>query len=174
MKKLVCICALAVLCVLSAAARDNYQVFSQLCKAAKEADRIEGVESVKIGGLLMKLAKAAAMNEAKMEKSAKEDDDDLEMSAEMLKNLSAILMVDYEEASARDKAEITRRFEEILSGHDLIMEANDEGERVRMYGKVDEQNGTVEDMVFFEAADGALVAFCGKMALAEAMNMAND
>ncbi len=179
MKKLVCICALVLLCVLSAGAKDKHQVFNQLCKVAKEVDKIEGVETFKISGLLMTAVKAAAKSEmkkeAKKEKSSKEDDEDLEMSAEMLKNLSAMLMVDFSDASEADKAEIVRRFDAVLADStDLIMEADDEGERTRMYGRVDEQNGTVEDMVLYSPTDGTLMALCGKLELAEAMNMAND
>lgn len=174
MKKLVCICALVMLCVFSGAAKDNHKAFNRLCRVAKEVDKIEGVETVKISGLLMSLMKAAAKSETKKEaKESSEKDDDLEMGEEFLKNLSAILMVDYEDAAPEYKAEITRKFVEVLSAFDLIMEANDEEDRARMYGRVDSENGIVEDMVFLDESGGALMAFCGKLSLSEAMSVAD-
>ncbi len=169
MKRTVCICALVLLCVFSAAAKDKHQTFNQLCKVAKQVDKIEGVESFKIGGLLMTAFKAMAKAEMKSE-----DDDDSALSAEALKNLSAMLMVDFSEASERNRTDIANRFSAVLEEDaDLIMEAYDEGEQVRMYGKVDEEKGIVEDMVIF-CSDGSLMAFCGKLAFSEAMSIAND
>ena len=80
---------------------------------------------------------------------------------------------DFEDIPAAKKSAFTAKAEKILSGMDLILEAKDSDESVRIYGIDD--GDSVRDCVLY-SSDGALIVTKGKFSLqhlGELMQMAD-
>ena len=59
----------------------------------------------------------------------------------------------------------------MLNGVELLMDVNDEGERVQFYGYVTEDGDTLEDLVISAPGDGALVCLFGRIKLSSIMEV---
>ena len=174
MKRFVSICIAVLLGTVCLSAKSS--TYSQLAKLAGSFDKVEGFEVLKMGGLMMDVMKfamkCADSDELEMDDS---DADEMKTAMAIMSGVKGMLMVDYEDASEKDRARFNARAEEILSKNvDLIMETTDDGELVRMYGKVLDDGATVQDFIIFSPDDGALMCFNGKLALSEALKMAES
>ncbi len=169
MRRFVCICTALLISVLSLDAK-GASIYSQLAKLSKEYDKVEGFEVTKVGGFMMDVMKLAMKSGDKDELEIDESEvDDVKSAYEIMKDVKGMLMVDYEDASAADKAKFCSRVEAILSqSTDVLMETNEEGETVKMYGKIEDE-ATVRDLIIY--TPDALVCFNGKIAVSEAMKM---
>lgn len=86
--------------------------------------------------------------------------------------IKRLIIMDFEEASAQNKADFNRKVEKILDGMELILEARDSGESLRIYGMEDGED--IRDCILY-SSDGALIITQGRIGLAhlgELMEMA--
>ena len=111
-----------------------------------------GFEVVDLGGLGMSLLKAAARSGA--------DAEDRE-ALEMLKGIKRMTILDFSDAAADKKEKFLRKARRILSEDDLLMEAKDEEETVRIYGLSSKDGSILEDIILF--TDDALISIRGKI-----------
>lgn len=92
-----------------------------------------------------------------------------------LKGLKGLTVFSYEEASEELKRTINGKLERILQGVDLLMEAKDEGEMMRLYGTYNEKTGKVSDVGIFVPTDGAFIYLVGSFNLDDISKvMSND
>jgi len=145
---------IALLCAAqsSADARVRYSELRSLVQSFKGEP---GFETVNLGWPVMKLIKVAMAAEA-------EDEED-RAAAEMFNGLKKLTIVDYEDCSPETKERFTRKLRRILRDEDVLMEASDDGERVRIYGLSNESGDVVKDMVI-DAGD-ALICVMGTLRL---------
>ena len=111
----------------------------------------EGFEIVDIGGIGLGLLKTAA-------RAAAETPEDRE-ALKLFDGLKRLTIVDFSEASPEAKEKFLRKANRILAGGELLMEAKDEGETVRVFGSSSKDGKTLEDIALM--ADDALLFIRG-------------
>lgn len=107
----------------------------------------EGFEVVDLGGVALGLMRAAA-------RAAAETEEDRQ-ALEMLKGIKRLTVVDFSDAPDNAREAFLRKAKRILDAGDLLMEAKDEGETVRIYGSSTKDENLLED-IFILAGDALL------------------
>ena len=107
----------------------------------------EGFEVVDLGGVALGLMRAAA-------RAAAETEEDRQ-ALEMLKGIKRLTVVDFSDAPDKAREAFLRKAKRILDAGDLLMEAKDEGETVRIYGSSTKDENLLED-IFILAGDALL------------------
>ena len=123
---------------------------NQLVRQYKGQD---GFEVVSIGPVGMKLLKGA------VHLSGDLDDED-RAALKSFSGVEKLVIVDYEEANASVKAQFNKKVEKILNGMELLLEARDNGETVRIYGQ--EKDGRLKDCILY-SSDGGLLYMKGSI-----------
>lgn len=123
---------------------------NQLVRQYKGQD---GFEVVSIGPVGMKLLKGA------VHLSGDLDDED-RAALKSFSGVEKLVIVDYEEANASVKAQFNKKVEKILNGMELLLEARDNGETVRIYGQ--EKDGRLKDCILY-SSDGDLLYMKGSI-----------
>lgn len=126
---------------------------SQLARLARQYKHLDGFEMVSIGPLGTALLKGTVRSAAN-----KKDREALKVFSD----IKRLLVVDFSDIQADKKATFSAKVEKILSGMDLIMEAKDDGEIVRIYGV--EKGDSVQDCIIY-SSDGDLVVTQGSISL---------
>ena len=122
--------------------------------------KTDGFEVVNIGRFGIFLMKSAAGLSAD-----REDDPELRESLRLLEGINRLLVVEYEDGTARQRQLFNDRIASALRDCDLLMSARDESSTMDIYGTVDEPAGLVRDLVVFTPDDGALVCVFGKVSM---------
>ncbi len=120
--------------------------------------RYPGVEMVKLGRI-----KTAALKG--VVRLAAATDPDARDALRLMKGIHGVTVLDYEDCSGADKDRISRRLERALAGSETLMEASDGGEKMRIYGIVDEQGAEVRDFVLYTPSDCALICIFGSLSM---------
>ncbi|MGN1225611.1 MAG: DUF4252 domain-containing protein [Candidatus Cryptobacteroides sp.] len=163
MKKIFAVLALILVGAMGLSAKND---IDYLTKLSKEYRNKEGFEVVNLSGFSFSVIRAlSAFSDA---------DDEFEEALKMLKGVKSMLVVDYEDAKKKDKDAFNAKADAILKDMELLMEAQDEGESVKMYGQISEDGKNLSNFVIYSPEDGALVCFKGKIALDQAMQLAAE
>ena len=121
----------------------------------KQFSQREGFEVMRLGRFLLGTIRAAATLDADVD-----EEDRAVLDAFMgIRNLT---VVDFEEASESDKARFCRKVERVLDKQELIMEAKENGETVRIYGI--EDGNKLRDIILY-SSDGSLISMSGSIGL---------
>ena len=107
----------------------------------------EGFEIVDVGSVGMGLLKMAA-------RTAVETPEDRE-ALKLFNGLKRLTVVDFSDASAHTKEKFLRKVNRILDDRDLLLEAKDSSETVRIFGTSSSDGETIEDIAIL--ADDALI-----------------
>ncbi|MBR6864890.1 MAG: DUF4252 domain-containing protein [Bacteroidales bacterium] len=111
----------------------------------------EGFEIVDIGGIGLGLLKAAARNAA----DSPEDREALKL----FNGLKRLTVVDFSDAPADKREKFLRKANRILNDSELLMEAKDNDETVRIYGSSSKDGSLLEDIALL--AGDALIFIRG-------------
>lgn len=111
----------------------------------------EGFEIVDIGGIGLGLLKAAARNAA----DSPEDREALKL----FNGLKRLTVVDFSDAPADKREKFLRKANRILNDSELLMEAKDNDETVRIYGTSSKDGSLLEDIALL--AGDALIFIRG-------------
>jgi hypothetical protein len=150
MKKL--LITLLMLLSLGAAARAGEQN-PQLRSLVSSYKGTEGFEIVDIGGIGLGLLKAAA-------KSAAETPEDRE-ALKLFNGLKRLTIVDFSDAAPETREKFLRKANRILQGGEMLMEAKDGDETVRIFGTSSEDGSLLEDIALL--AGDALIFVRGSI-----------
>ena len=151
MKKL--LITLLMLLTLGAAARPGDQN-PQLRSLVSSYKGTEGFEIVDIGSIGLGLLKAAA-------RTAAETPEDRE-ALELFNGLKRLTIVDFSEADPAVRAKFLRKADKIiLKNGELLMEAKDGSETVRIFATSSKDGNLLEDIVIL--ADDALISIRGSI-----------
>jgi len=71
------------------------------------------------------------------------------------------VVVDYDDASQKVKDEFNAKVARILEKSEILMEAKDDGDLVKIYGNTSEGGKKVSDLVIYVPNDGALICISG-------------
>lgn len=161
MKKVV-LTLLVALCALSCAQAGNPSKVESLVNQYRKS---EGFEVFSMGRLGLSLIKVAAVASGEL------DEEDRAVLAQF-NGIRRITIVDFEGASAQVKSAFTGKLEKVLDKMELIMEAKDGGETMRIYGI--DKGDKIRDCILY-CNDGTLICTHGALdmdKLGELMQMA--
>lgn len=111
----------------------------------------EGFEIVDIGGIGLGLLKAAA-------RTAAETPEDRE-ALKLFNGLKRLTIVDFSDAAPDLREKFLRKAKRILNSGEMLMEAKDDGETVRIYGTSSADGSLLEDIALL--AGDALIFIRG-------------
>lgn len=141
---------LTALCVTSCVWAGTPSRVESLVKEYRQNDGFEVLSLGRFGLSLLKIAAAA---------SGEMDEEDRAILAQF-NNIKGITIVDFEDASEAVKADFAGKLEKMLGKMELILEAKDSGEAVRIYG-VDNGN-SIGDCILY-SRNGALICTRGSI-----------
>ena len=137
----------------------------------EDARRFEGVEFVKLG----RVATAALKSTIRLSVACDGDaDEDTRHFFSLMRGVTKIAILDYDDCSAEDKNFLTGRLSGLFEGSELLVEMRDEGETMQIYGVVDESGDTVRDFVLYNPSGCALICIFGKMSMKALSQMMED
>ena len=93
------------------------------------------------------------------------NDKDTREALTALKGIKGLTIISYEDAEAVLKQKINGKVEKMLKGVELLMEAKDDGETMRIYGTFNEKTGKVSDVGIFSPTDGTFIFLVGSFNL---------
>ena len=112
-----------------------------------------GFDVVDMGPLALGLIRAAARAEAK--------NDDDRKALQVFKDIKHLTVLDFSEAEAALKEKFLRKAKRVLAEEEMLMEAKDGGETVRVYGLSNAAGDILEDIIVL--AGDALISVRGKI-----------
>lgn len=156
MKRLVLL--ICILLSLPAFARTPAKTVSKtrITTAIAECRLYPGTEMVRLG----RLSTAALRGVIRL---AALDDPEAREALGLMKGIHGITVLDYADCKAEDREAISRKLESALSGSEMLMETSEEGEKMRIYGLVDDQMENVRDFVLFSPTDCNLICIFGSI-----------
>ena len=110
----------------------------QLRNLVSDYRETEGFDVVDVGGLGLSLLKAAA-------RTAADSPEDRE-ALKLFNGLKRLTIVDFSEAAPEVKDKFLRKAHRILQGSEMLMEAKDGDETVRIYGTSSDDGNLLEDI----------------------------
>ena len=135
----------------AAVAKNRDALLADLVKSFKKTEGVEVVDLRRpVIGLFRLIAKANV-----------EDEEDKAV-LDAVKGAKRVTIVDYEDAPAAKKAEFDAKINAILRDEDLLMEAVDGKDKVKIYGIVSGDGSIVRDFILHEEGDGTLILCQGK------------
>lgn len=120
-----------------------------------------GFEMIRLGSFGMALMRSGLSFAAKTDEEA--DDEDLHKALSAVKGVKGIAIVDYEDVKLTVRDEFNARLMAILDRSELLMEAKDGDDDVRIYGSVSGDGNTLTDMVLYVPEDCALICLFGNI-----------
>ena len=121
----------------------------------KQYSHREGFEVMNLGRFLVGTLRAAALLDSDMD-----EEDRAALNA--FSRVNRLVVVDFEDASEADKTSFRHKVEKVLDKMELIMEAKDSGETIRIYGIQDDNN--LKDVILY-SSDGTLLSVSGSINL---------
>lgn len=119
-------------------------------------DDEEGVEYIRISGLLLGIAKMAARGENE---------------GEILRHLDSMAVFSAENADAGIREQFFGELHTLMAGYEKAVEVNDSGEDMTIWFKyMDKDN--ISEMIIFTESEGAVIVMCGNLPLSILEEMA--
>jgi hypothetical protein len=167
MKRLVLIISILLSVPAFAATQGKTVSKAGITSVINECRSIEGAELVSLGRVATAALKVTLRTAAIGNRDARE-------ALSVMKGIKGITVLDFEDCSVSDKARISRKLGRTLSGSEMLMEANDGGDKMMIYGVVDEKSGTVGDFILYSPSDCALVCLFGTISMEAVAKLASD
>lgn len=170
MKKIIVAIMLLAVCVTAFPQTGNGGVPKEkIASLINEFRTYDGFDVVRMNALGTSAIKALI----RMTASA-DSDPEVRAALDMIKGIKKIAVVDYEDCAQDVKQRFSRKLNRALSSSELLMEAKDGSEVMRMYGVVSDDSAVVRDFVMFSPDDCALVCLFGSISLDAIMKIANQ
>ena len=143
----------------ASAARPQKRVSQrELSSIVSEFRHCDGVEVMRLGRLGTALVKGVAVH-------VDDNDDDLREIRQALRGIKGVTVMEYESAAPEVRERVNRRLSSILGKREILMEVKDDGEKVQIFGVLDDATGLVRDIVFHSPSDCALICMFGSLPL---------
>ena len=91
-----------------------------------------------------------------------------------MKGLKGISILSYEDADKALKQKISSKLSNILKEAELLMEAKDEGDVMKIYGTLNEKTGKVSDVALFAPSDGTFISLSGSFSMDDLAKVINE
>ena len=125
----------------------------QLRTLVNEFRNEPGFEVVDMGPVALSLIRAAARGEVKNDEDRK--------ALQVFKDIKRLTVLDFSDADAARKEKFLRKAKRILADEEMLLEAKDDGETVRVYGLSNAAGDILEDIIVL--AGDALISVRGKI-----------
>ena len=125
----------------------------QLRTLVNEFRNEPGFEVVDMGPVALGLIRAAARGEVKNDEDRK--------ALQVFKDIKRLTILDFSDADEARKEKFLRKAKRILADEEMLMEAKDDGETVRIYGLSNAAGNILEDIIIL--AGDALISVRGKI-----------
>ena len=140
-----------VLCLAPAAWASNQS--GKLRTLVNEYRDEPGVEVVDLGGVALGLLRATIRTQADNEQDRK--------ALDVLRSIKRLTVLDYSDAAQSVKDSFLRKAKRILANEEMLLEAKDGGETVRIYGLSSDDGNLLEDIIIL--AEDVLISIKGKI-----------
>lgn len=138
---------------------------SRITSVISECSKYEGAETIRLGGLATGAVKGIV-------RLAAIADPDARTALQLMKGVKALSVFTYDDCSEADKKKITRKLDRALSGTDVLIEAKDDGEKMRIYGIADDDK--VRDFVLYTPSDCTIICIFGSVAMESIKKLMDD
>jgi hypothetical protein len=143
----------------ASAARPQKKVSQrEVASIVSEFRHCDGVEVMRLGWLGTALVKGVAVH-------VDDNDDDLREIRQALRGIRGVTVMEYGDAAPDVRERLSRRLSSILGKREILMEVKDDGEKVQIFGVLDDATGLVRDIVFHSPSDCALICMFGSLPL---------
>lgn len=125
-----------------------------------QISRTQGVEVVKLGSLgtgLLRRAIKAGMDDVT-------DPQEKEM-LKALMGIKKISVIDYSSCDESLSSKFNRKIEKVLDPNNLLIDVKDDGDSMKIYGFVSEDESTVKDFVLHSSSENSLICLFGTISL---------
>ena len=130
----------------------------RISKAISECRQYEGADYLKLGRLATGAIKGVV-------RVAGIEDSDAREAVTLMRGLHGLTIFSYDDCSDADKASINLKLTNALADSEMLMEASDSGEKMKLYGTYDESSGMVRDFVLFVPSESALIFIKGNVSM---------
>ena len=158
MKRFLLIISILLSCQAFAGTPGRTTTKTGIASTITECKNIKGVELVKLGRASTAALKGAIRLATISDSEARE-------ALKMMKGIRSITVLNYEDCSQSDRDKISRKLERALSGSEVLIEASDGGEKMRIYGLVDKKTDKVRDFVMYTPSDCTLICIFGSISM---------
>ncbi len=131
---------------------------AQIAGVISEFRGCEGVEVVQLGSL------ATSALRATIRLSSPGDPDALQ-ALSMMKGIRRLTIFEFEDSSEAVKKKICHKLDKAFEGAELLMEAKDGTDSMKLYGVLNEKSDTVSDLMMYAPGDCALICIFGKVSM---------
>lgn len=120
----------------------------------------EGFEVVKIGSFGTEALKTF------MRLSVSDDDsEEAQIILKAMKGIRKMAIVEYDKCNEKTRDSFNSKLEKALSSSELLIEAKDGSDAMKIYGIYNEDENTIHDFVMFAPNDCALICLLGSIPL---------
>lgn len=165
------VCSLLVLSV--GASADNKTSHQRLMNIVSEYKGCSGFEVLKLGRFPVSMLKGAARIAVRTQAEDEEERREMEMAIDVLNGINRMAVVDYEDASQRDKKSFDTKVSSVLKDYSLLASVSEEDENMDMYGIVDEGGTEVSDFVMYVRGE-ALICLFGNISMESVAKMVQE
>ena len=156
MKKLLLILGLMVPMLAAAATFGNRASKNRIGSFIADCRHYEGAEVVHLGSFATSLGKGIL-------KIVSIDDPEAREMLKMIKDVRSLYVLSYENCSKSVHAKVNSRLEKMLEGSQMLMEAKDGDDKMRIYGIVDEDGEKVSDFILHTPSECAVICILGSI-----------
>lgn len=164
---LIIIIAIALPLSLQAAGSGKSIPSGKISSLISEYSDCKGVEVVNIGSIALGALRVIARISEAEDRDAKE-------ALEMIRGLKRLSVFDYEDCPEHQKSQITKKLNRILSNCEVLVEARDEGDRVTIYGSLDEKSELIRDCIIYTPSDCTLICLFGDFSMDSIAKIASN
>jgi len=160
MKKIILVILASVLTLSVATAKSSPDDRSRakLTQTIHEYSSDPDIDVLEIGSLGTSLIKTFA-------KFASIGDEDMQMAVGLMKNLKKISIVDYSSCKQEVKDSFTAKVQALLNEDNLLMEAKDGTDVMRIYATPDGKGDNLKDIIMFCPGECALISLFGTVSM---------
>lgn len=128
-----------------------------------------GFEVVKIGSFGTSLLKSAMKLSMSME-----NDEDIRKAMDIMKGVRKMAVVEYDGCDPETRRTFNSKLEKLLGNANILLEAKDGDETVRIYGMMDPDGNEIRDFIMHTPEDGALICLFGSLPVDTIMEFAEE
>jgi len=140
---------------------------ARLLSAISEFKGTDGVELVQLGTIATSALKATIRISAA-------GDPDARQALDVMNGIKRLTIFDYEDCDRATQEKISGRISRILKDSELLIEAKDDEDVMRIYGVSDDDGKHVSDFVLYTPSECALICVFGKVSMAAINKMIEE
>lgn len=165
MKKILIILSLILPLAACTGTSKKSEVNEALTKAITECKQYEGATVLELGSATNLLKGIVGL--------AGGNDEETKKALNAIKDVDELTVLTFEDCSEEDKKIITDKLESILDKVEVLMEASDNGEQVRIYGTSKKGTTLVNDVIVYVPKECTVVCMFGSISLEDLTQMIN-